>query len=100
MYPLCNSWCLLWPYRRALLLKEIDQVDNWSLCLIALTHVLLSQTDPDVLCLQEVQADHFEIDIKPFLEERGYCGYYDQKTRESMGQAGKVVIAVCTSNIT
>lgn len=44
-----------------------------------------------MLCLQEVQVDHFESDIKPFLDSIGYSGHHDQKTRESMGQAGKVL---------
>lgn len=72
MYPLCDTWSLSWPYRRTILFEEIAKVD------------------PDVLCLQEVQVDHFENDIKPFMDSIGYSGHHDQKTRESMGQVGKV----------
>jgi hypothetical protein len=39
-----------------------------------------------------VQADHFEKDIQPFMNEMGFSGHYDQKTREAMGQAGKVIL--------
>jgi CCR4-NOT transcription complex subunit 6 len=44
----------------------------------------------DVLCLQEVQADHYEKELKPWLSDQGYDGLFKQKTRESMGQHGKV----------
>jgi CCR4-NOT transcription complex subunit 6 len=42
-----------------------------------------------VLSLQ-VQADHYEQNLQPSLAEMGYDGLYKQKTRESMGQHGKV----------
>lgn len=44
----------------------------------------------DVICLQEVQADHYEQNLQPMMAEMGYDGLYKQKTRESMGQHGKV----------
>jgi mRNA deadenylase 3'-5' endonuclease subunit Ccr4 len=40
--------------------------------------------------LQEVQADHYEQDILPELNEQGYEGLYKNKTREAMGAQGKV----------
>jgi CCR4-NOT transcription complex subunit 6 len=43
-----------------------------------------------VLCLQEVQADHYSQSLVPTLSDLGYEGLYKQKTRESMGQYGKV----------
>ena len=44
----------------------------------------------DVICLQEVQADSYENDLLPALSAMGYDGLFKQKTRESMGQYGKV----------
>ena len=44
----------------------------------------------DVVCLQEVQADHYEKHLNPFMNELGYDGMYKQKSREFMGQYGKV----------
>jgi hypothetical protein len=37
-----------------------------------------------------VQADHFSQSLVPTLSDLGYEGLYKQKTRESMGQYGKV----------
>ena len=61
-------------------------------CFLNDMHDDFYQADADILCLQEVQADHFEKDLSPFLDSLGYSGHYDQKTRESMGQAGKVIL--------
>lgn len=71
-YPYCDSWILSWPYRRCMLLQELDEAQG------------------DIVCLQEVQADHFEQYFYPFMQERGYEGGYKAKTREAMGQYGKV----------
>jgi len=40
--------------------------------------------------MQEVQADHYENHLYAALSEVGYEGVYKQKTRQSMGLAGKV----------
>jgi len=45
----------------------------------------------DIVCLQEVQADHYENDINPFMNSLGYDGIYKPKSREFMGQYGKVM---------
>lgn len=71
-YPYCDTWSLVWPYRKKLILKELEEVQG------------------DVICLQEVQMDHFEVHLNPFLTELGYDGLFKQKSRESMGQYGKV----------
>eukprot|EP00980_Cylindrotheca_fusiformis_P001544 scaffold350_cov133-Cylindrotheca_fusiformis.AAC.15 len=47
-------------------------------------------TSPDVICLQEVQADHYENHLYAAMSEQGFEGVYKQKTRQSMGLAGKV----------
>jgi CCR4-NOT transcription complex subunit 6 len=71
-YPYCDSWSLAWPYRRGIIIQEL--MDSMS----------------DVICLQEVQADSYENDLMPALSSMGYDGLFKQKTRESMGQYGKV----------
>ncbi|PHJ24839.1 endonuclease exonuclease phosphatase family protein [Cystoisospora suis] len=63
-FPHCDAYMLAWPYRRARILEEI-----------------ISQ-DPDVVCLQEVQSEHFEDFFRPELERHGYAGVYKQKTME------------------
>ncbi|KAI4341292.1 hypothetical protein MLD38_026031 [Melastoma candidum] len=63
-YTYCPSWALSWPYRRQNLLREII-----GYC-------------ADIVCLQEVQNDHFEEFFSPELEEHGYSGLYKRRTSE------------------
>ncbi|PFH37952.1 endonuclease/exonuclease/phosphatase family protein [Besnoitia besnoiti] len=63
-FPHCDAYMLAWPYRRQRILDEI------------VAH------DPDVICLQEVQSEHFEDFFLPQLARRGYNGVYKQKTME------------------
>ena len=72
MYPHLDTWALAWPYRRMLIIKE------------------LMEMHADVVCLQEVQADHYERDLLPTMQQMGYDGVYCHKSRESMGAYGKV----------
>lgn len=71
-YPYCDIWALSWEFRFHNIMREI--VD----------------AAPDVVCLQEVQADHYENHIYASMSEQGFEGVYKQKTRQSMGLAGKV----------
>lgn len=71
-YPYCDFWALSWDYRFQNILREI------------------MDASPDVLCLQEIQADHYENHVYSALSDAGYEGVYKQKTRQSMGLAGKV----------
>ncbi|GFH51870.1 CCR4-NOT transcription complex subunit 6 [Chaetoceros tenuissimus] len=71
-YPYCDFWALSWDYRFQNIFREIIDA-----C-------------PDVICLQEVQADYYESHIYNALSEVGFEGVYKQKTRASMGLAGKV----------
>lgn len=64
MYSYCPPWALSWPYRRQNLLREIVGYR------------------PDILCLQEVQSDHFEEFFAPELEKHGYTAVYKKKTTE------------------
>jgi CCR4-NOT transcription complex subunit 6 len=61
-YPYCDSWNLQWPYRRKILFEELEEIQG------------------DIVCLQEVQGDHFETDINPFMNSLGYDGIYKQKS--------------------
>lgn len=71
-YPYCAAWALPWNFRRRNILREI------------LTY------RADIMCLQEVQADHFENFLAPELDKYSYSGVYKCKTREFMGQYGKM----------
>jgi len=71
-YPYCDLWALSWDFRFQNILREILDA-----C-------------PDVICLQEVQADHYETHVYNALSDTGFEGVYKQKTRASMGLAGKV----------
>jgi CCR4-NOT transcription complex subunit 6 len=65
-------WNLSWPFRRKILFDELEDIQG------------------DIVCLQEVQADHFESEINPFMISLGYDGIYKSKSRDFMGQYGKV----------
>jgi CCR4-NOT transcription complex subunit 6 len=71
-YPYCDFWALSWDYRFQNILREI--VD----------------ASPEVVCLQEIQADHYENHVYAAMSDAGFEGVYKQKTRQSMGLAGKV----------
>lgn len=71
-YPYTDFWALSWDYRFQNLHRE------------------LLDARPDVICLQEVQADHYETHIYAALSNAGFEGVYKQKTRAAMGIAGKV----------
>lgn len=60
----CPAWALSWSYRRVNLLKE-----------------LLSY-DADIMCLQEVQSNHFSDFLMPELSKAGYTAIYKKKTAE------------------
>ena len=71
-YPYCDFWALNWEYRFHNIMREI------------------MDAAPDVLCLQEIQADHYETHVYGAMSDAGYEGVFKQKTRQSMGLAGKV----------
>ena len=71
-YPYTDFWALSWDYRFQNILREI------------------MDASPDVICLQEIQADHYESHVYAEFADAGYEGVYKQKTRQSMGLAGKV----------
>ncbi|CAM8883403.1 unnamed protein product [Rhodiola kirilowii] len=59
----CPSWAIIWPYRRKKLLQEITGYNA------------------DIICLQEVQSDHFEYFLKP-LTECGYSAVYKKRNNK------------------
>ncbi|KAK9664629.1 hypothetical protein RND81_14G057200 [Saponaria officinalis] len=63
-YNYCPSWALSWPYRRQNLLREIVGYRA------------------DIVCLQEVQYDHFDEFFAPELDKHGYQALYKRKTSE------------------
>ncbi|NXT85195.1 ANGE2 protein, partial [Zapornia atra] len=62
LYKHCRQRLLIWTYRFPNILQEIKQ---W---------------DADVLCLQEVQEDHYRTEIKSSLESLGYHCEYKMRT--------------------
>jgi len=72
VFPYCPKWALSWRYRRVQLLRELEVYDA------------------DIICLQEVQQDHFQQFLLPALSRQGYDGVYKAKTREAMGTQGKI----------
>ena len=64
LYSYCPPWALSWSYRRQNLLRE------------------LLGYDADVLCLQEIQSDHYEDFFLPELTRAGYSAVYKRKTGE------------------
>lgn len=62
LYQHCNPGVLPWDHRLPNLLAEIQQYNA------------------DILCLQEVQEDHYENQIKPALQALGYQCEYKKRT--------------------
>jgi CCR4-NOT transcription complex subunit 6 len=67
IYPYCPTWALAWNYRRNNILRELLSYNS------------------DLLCLQEVQGDHFENFFQPQLAKHGYEGVFKSKTRDALG---------------
>ncbi|CAA3021023.1 carbon catabolite repressor 4 homolog 1-like [Olea europaea subsp. europaea] len=64
LYSYCPPWALSWAYRRQNLLREIVGYRA------------------DIVCLQEVQSDHFDEFFAPELDKHGYQALFKKKTAE------------------
>ncbi|KAJ7528619.1 hypothetical protein O6H91_15G010800 [Diphasiastrum complanatum] len=64
IFSYCPPWALLWGYRRQNLLREILGYRA------------------DIICLQEVQSNHYDEFFEPELEKNGYDAVYMRKTPE------------------
>ncbi|CAN6930724.1 unnamed protein product [Brassica oleracea] len=64
IYSYCPTWALSWTYRRQNLLREIVKYHA------------------DIVCLQEVQNDHFDEFFAPELDKHGYQAIFKRKTNE------------------
>lgn len=62
----CEMFQLDWNYRRNNLLREIT---NYK---------------ADIICLQEIQSNHFDDFFQPNLQKQGYDGIFKAKTREGI----------------
>lgn len=71
-YPHCPTWALAWTYRKRNLIRE------------------MALFDADILCLQEIQADHYEDHFQPYFARLGFDSCFKVKTREAMGRKGKI----------
>ncbi|KAM8945418.1 protein angel homolog 2 [Pelodytes ibericus] len=70
LYSHCRRPVLFWSYRLPNILKELEMMNA------------------DILCLQEVQEDHYKAQIKPWLEALGYhCEYKSRTGRKPDGCA-------------
>lgn len=74
----CQKWMLSWSYRRQNLLAE------------------LVAYNADILCLQEVQSNHFHEFLMPELQKHGYTAVYKKKTTE-LYTANKFAIDGCAT---
>ncbi|KAL1189809.1 Carbon catabolite repressor-like protein [Cardamine amara subsp. amara] len=78
LYSYCPPWALSWPYRRQNLLREIVGYRA------------------DVVCLQEVQSDHFHEIFAPELDKHGYQALYKRKTNEVLSGSTSAIDGCAT----
>ncbi|CAN7061971.1 unnamed protein product [Brassica oleracea var. botrytis] len=78
LYSYCPTWALSWPYRRQNLLREIVAYRA------------------DVVCLQEVQSDHFHEIFAPELDKHGYQALYKRKTNEVLSGSTSAIDGCAT----
>ncbi|XP_010524745.1 PREDICTED: carbon catabolite repressor protein 4 homolog 1-like [Tarenaya hassleriana] len=78
LYSYCPPWALSWQYRRQNLLREIVGYRA------------------DIVCLQEVQSDHFEEFFAPELDKHGYQALFKKKTNEVFSGNTKTIDGCAT----
>lgn len=70
LYSHCRPDVLIWDHRKKNLLEE------------------MSKADADIMCLQELQEDHYEEVFKPQLESKGYSCIYKRRTGNKQDGCG------------
>ncbi|KAL7138626.1 hypothetical protein ABFS83_10G176500 [Erythranthe nasuta] len=78
IYGYCPSWALSWAYRKQNLLREIVGYHA------------------DIVCLQEVQSDHFGDFFSPEMEKHGYQAIFKKKTMKAFGGNMKTIDGCAT----
>ncbi|EYU39961.1 hypothetical protein MIMGU_mgv1a018036mg [Erythranthe guttata] len=78
IYGYCPSWALSWAYRKQNLLREIVGYHA------------------DIVCLQEVQSDHFDDFFSPEMEKHGYQAIFKKKTMKAFGGNMKTIDGCAT----
>ncbi|XP_051252134.1 protein angel homolog 1 isoform X1 [Dicentrarchus labrax] len=81
LYIHCPLEVLDWSYRCSLLLEEIRK---WA---------------PDILCLQEVQENHYHEQLFPFLSQMGYTCVYKRRTGTKTDGCATCYRSSCFSEI-
>ncbi|KAJ2865051.1 Glucose-repressible alcohol dehydrogenase transcriptional effector [Coemansia erecta] len=80
MYSYCPSWALSWEYRRDIIMSE------------------LTAFQPDIVCLQEVEAGQFDEFFQEKLGELGYEGVFWTKSRaRTMGEDERKLVDGCAT---
>ncbi|KAM3594467.1 uncharacterized protein V6R79_008421 [Siganus canaliculatus] len=81
LYEHCPLEVLDWSYRCSLILEEIQK---WA---------------PDILCLQEVQENHYHEQLYPVLSQMGYSCIYKRRTGEKTDGCATCYRSSCFSEI-
>ncbi|XP_077395860.1 protein angel homolog 2 isoform X2 [Festucalex cinctus] len=81
LYPHCPQEALDWNHRCKMLLEELQK---WK---------------PDILCLQEVQENHYQAQLFPFLTEMGYNCVYKRRTGNKTDGCATCYRSSCFSEV-
>eukprot|EP00040_Diaphanoeca_grandis_P024013 m.131422 g.131422 ORF g.131422 m.131422 type:complete len:511 (-) comp29546_c0_seq1:160-1692(-) len=78
LYGYCPSWALDWEYRKSQILREINNFNS------------------DIVLLQEVETNEYNVFFEPKLKENGYAGVFRAKSRaRTMGESAKKEVDGC-----
>lgn len=78
LYSYCPGWALNWEYRKNAIIKEI------------------ATYNADIIALQEVQDEQFQVLFEPELQRHGYAGIFAPKSRsKTMGSEDRKAVDGC-----